>query len=260
MATQLWAILFLALTVVACNDEVTDSDAVYITRTPGMVAPATLTPIPPMPIPTSTAMPTATATLTPTSTAMPTATATLTLTSTPTPTPLTPVSDDMLASGIFSEVKSSVPSGTGVATLASRLARIDFELLNRVTSPSVGPKESASADPATLVLNLFDDVAFVGIVEHVEPTSSGHALQGRLRGVELGTFTLVANGSVVTGTVRTPEAVYTIRTVSNETYVIRQIDESSLPPLGEPLEGHSPTPDTELLPSPTATLTPTVDY
>ena len=34
-----------------------------------------------------------------------------------------------------------------------------------------------------------------------------------------------------------PDAVYTIRTVSDGTYVIRQIDESSLPPLGEPLGG-----------------------
>ena len=53
----------------------------------------------------------------------------------------------------------------------------------------------------------------------------------------LGTFTLVVNGRMVIGTVRTPDAVYTIRTAGDGTYVIRQIDESSLPPLGEPLEG-----------------------
>ena len=41
---------------------------------------------------------------------------------------------------------------------------------------------------------------------------------------------LVVNGSVVVGTVRTPSAVYTIRTAGDGTYVIRQIDESSLPP------------------------------
>ena len=47
---------------------------------------------------------------------------------------------------------------------------------------------------------------------------------------------LVVNGRMVIGTVRTPDAVYTIRTAGDGTYVIRQIDESSLPPLGEPLE------------------------
>ena len=86
------------------------------------------------------------------------------------------------------------------------------------------------------MLNLFDDVVFTGIVEHVEPTASGHALWGRLDGVELGTMTMVVNGSVVVGTVRTLDAAYSIRTAGDGTYVIRQIDESSLPPLGEPLE------------------------
>ena len=84
---------------------------------------------------------------------------------------------------------------------------------------------------------------FTGIVEDVEATSAGHALQGRLDGVGLGIFTLVVNGRVVIGTVRTPDAVYTIRTAGDGTYVIRQIDESSLPPLGEPLEGPSSTPE-----------------
>ena len=80
-------------------------------------------------------------------------------------------------------------------------------------------------------------MVLTGIVEHVEPTSSGHSLWGRLDGVGLGTFTLVVNGRMVIGTVRTPNAVYTIRTFGDGKYVISQIDESSLPPLGEPLEG-----------------------
>ena len=40
-----------------------------------------------------------------------------------------------------------------------------------------------------------------------------------------------------------PDAVYTIRTAGDGTYVIRKIDESSLPPLGEPLEGPLSTPE-----------------
>ena len=142
--------------------------------------------------------------------------------------------------GLFYDVKGEPPPSIGVDSLASRLVGIDYEQLAQVTAPPISPKDSAteiSPTPQTLVLNLFDDVAFTGIVEHVEPTSSGHAVWGSLDGVELGTMTLVVNGSVVVGTVRTPVAVYTIRTVSDGTYVIRQIDESSLPPLGEPLGG-----------------------
>ena len=142
--------------------------------------------------------------------------------------------------GLFYDVKGESPPSIGVDSLASRLVGIDYEQLAQVTAPPISPKDSAteiSPTPQTLALNLFDDVVFTGIVEHVEPTSSGHALWGNLDGVELGTMTLVVNGSVVVGTVRTPVAVYTIRTVSDGTYVIRQIDESSLPPLGEPLGG-----------------------
>ena len=151
-----------------------------------------------------------------------------------------PVFAQAQSDGLFYDVKGEPPPSIGVDSLASRLVGIDYEQLAQVTAPPISPKDSAteiSPTPQTLALNLFDDVAFTGIVEHVEPTSSGHALWGNLDGVELGTMTLVVNGSVVVGTVRTPVAVYTIRTVSDGTYVIRQIDESSLPPLGKPLGG-----------------------
>ena len=111
-------------------------------------------------------------------------------------------------------------------------------------SSLVDPKDPATGKPSTpqtLVLNLFDDVVLTGIVDAsdkpVEPTSSGYALWGSLDGVELGTMTLVVNGKIVVGTVRTLEAVYSIRTAGDGKYVIRQIDESLLPPPGEPLRG-----------------------
>ena len=170
---------------------------------------------------------------------------TSTPTSTPTPVPTVatspskPAPDEAMASGLFSEVEGDPPPSPGVDTLASRLVEIDFGQLSQVTKSQVGPKDPVTGkptEPQALVLNLFDDVVLTGIVEHVEPTSSGHSLWGRLDGVGLGTFTLVVNGRMVIGTVRTPDAVYTIRTAGDGKYVIRQIDESSLPPLGEPLE------------------------
>ena len=140
------------------------------------------------------------------------------------------------AEGIFSQIETDTLPSVGIETLSSRLVKIDFEQLYRVTKPRgiphpATPKTSA---PLTLALNLFDDVAFTSIVEHVEPTSAGHALWGSLEGVERGTMTLIVNGDVVVGTVRTPQAVYTIRTLSDGVYIIRQIDESSLLSLTEP--------------------------
>ena len=184
--------------------------------------------------------------MTPTATTTPVGT--VTPSPTPTSTPSWPTAPPGLGTtasedvGLFSEVDGGPPPSTDVETIASRLVGIDFGQLTQVTKSPVGPKDPATGEPPppqTLVLNLFDNVVFTGIVEHVERTSSGHALWGRLEGVELGTMTMVVNGSIVVGTVRTLDAVYSIRTSSDGTYVIRQIDESSLPPLGEPLEAPS---------------------
>ena len=182
---------------------------------------------------------------------VPTATATPISASalTPTPEPTVPTApqgeDDAPAQsgGLFSQIEGDPPPSTDVETLAGRLVGIDFGQLAQVTKPTISPKRRAASKPQTLVLNLFDDVVFTGMVEHIEPTASGHALWGTLDGVELGTMTLVVNGSVVVGTVRTPDAVYSIRTAGDGTYVIRQIDESSLPPLEEPLEVTLPSRD-----------------
>ena len=191
----------------------------------------------------------------------------------PPPTPVSTVpsqpsevDDEAKLGGLFLEVEGDPPPSPDVETLASRLVQIDFGQLARVTESPDDAKDSATGEPSppqTLMLNLFDDVVFTGIVEHIEPTSSGYALWGRLEGVELGNITLVVNGRVVVGTVRTPKAVYTIRTAGDGTYVIRQIDESSLPPPGDPLTGSSSAPDAQpLVPQqgtvPTATTTPVI--
>ena len=86
-----------------------------------------------------------------------------------------------------------------------------------------------------LRLNLFDDTSFTGLVERTAPThSGGYSLSGRLAGVEMGTVTLVVNGEVVAGTVRTPAATYRIRPAGGGLHAVSQIDLSRLPPLGEP--------------------------
>ncbi len=140
---------------------------------------------------------------------------------------------------LFYEVDGDPLPSNGVDALESRLVGIDLGKLSEATKSYLNPKGPVTGQPPTpqkLILNLFDDAVFTGIVEHVEPTASGHALWGSLEGVELGTMTLVVNGKVVVGTVRTPNGVYTIRTTGDGTYVIRQIDESSLPPPSEAVE------------------------
>ena len=62
-----------------------------------------------------------------------------------------------------------------------------------------------------------------------------YVLSGRIEGVDPGTMTVVVNGTVVAGTIRTPRAVYRIRSEGGGVHVVSQIDESRLPPGAEPL-------------------------
>ena len=120
-------------------------------------------------------------------------------------------------------------------TLRRRLVAIDFAQLSPPVDAGVAAA-AAAAPSGVLTLNLFDDASFTGLVESVAPTfSGGYSLAGRLAGVEMGTVTLVVNGDVVAGTVRTPEATYRIRPAGAGMHAVSEVDLSRLPPLGEPI-------------------------
>ena len=160
-------------------------------------------------------------------------------TPTATPTPAVPPDVSDVDEGLFFEIEGDPPPSPNVGTLASRFAGIDFGQLDpslESVSRPLGIDEVSRLTLQTVTLNLFDDATFTGRIAHVEPTASGYAFWGGLDGVELGIVTMVVNGDVVVGTVRTPDAVFTIETADSGSYVIREIDESTLPPLAEPLE------------------------
>ena len=122
-------------------------------------------------------------------------------------------------------------------TLRRRLVGIDFaQLTPPVDAADADAAGGAAAPSGVLTLNLFDDASFTGLVESVAPTfSGGYSLAGPLAGVEMGTMTLVVNGDVVAGTVRTPEATYRIRPAGGGLHAVSEVDLSRLPPLGEPI-------------------------
>ena len=141
--------------------------------------------------------------------------------------------------GLFREVEPTAAIGarssltpTDDATLRQRLVSIDFGQLAAPTGAAADAPEPSDM----LQLNLFEDVSFTALVERSAPTfSGGYSLSGRLADVELGTVTLVVNGDVVAGTVRTPEATYRIRSAGGGLHTVSQIDPDRLPPLGEPV-------------------------
>ena len=123
-------------------------------------------------------------------------------------------------------------------TMRRRLVTIDLGQL--VPAADTAARRAAAgievAPSGVLTLNLFDDAVFTALVERTAPTfSGGQSLSGQLQGIEMGTMTLVVNGDVVAGTVRTPEATYRIRPAGNGLHAVSQVDLSQLPPLGEPI-------------------------
>ena len=133
------------------------------------------------------------------------------------------------------------PTAPDTLTLRRRLVTIDLEQLVPATDSAARGAAAGTeiARRGMLTLNLFDDAVFTALVERTAPTfSGGQALSGRLAGIEMGMMTLVVNGAVVAGTVRTPEATYRIRPAGSGLHVVSQVDLSRLPPLGEPIPRH----------------------
>jgi len=89
--------------------------------------------------------------------------------------------------------------------------------------------------PRALRLDLFDDVSHTADLERIDRTHGGFAWIGRVRGSPLSTVTLASAGGVLAGSVIMPGAAYAIRSAAGGLYEILEIDESKLPPEGEPL-------------------------
>ena len=147
--------------------------------------------------------------------------------------------------GLFREVApAGVVAGPDLSTVSDsitlrrRLVAIDFGQLSPPAASAARAAAPEAAPSGVLTLNLFEDASFTGLVESVAPTfSGGYSLAGPLAGVEMGTMTLVVNGEVVAGTVRTPEATYRIRPAGGGLHAVSEVDLSRLPPLGEPIPG-----------------------
>ena len=114
----------------------------------------------------------------------------------------------------------------GGAELRVRRAEVLFESLHAARAAYLrDPGQGGS-----LELNLFEDVGFRAVVLRSAPTASGYSLSGRLEGVPNGTVTLVVNGDVLIGTVRTPQAIYTVESGGSGPARIPQVEPLVPPP------------------------------
>ncbi|MDE0487895.1 MAG: M12 family metallo-peptidase, partial [Gammaproteobacteria bacterium] len=119
--------------------------------------------------------------------------------------------------GVFSEIQTAVVPRTSPvlepATVRSRMVRLDTQRIN-----------AARRGREILKLNLFDDAEVEVQIRQVRPTRSGYFISGRPRGMDWGEVRLVVSGSVMVGTVISPEGEFTIRSAGSGRHVIRQID------------------------------------
>ncbi|MYD95802.1 MAG: hypothetical protein F4X98_00260 [Gammaproteobacteria bacterium] len=123
---------------------------------------------------------------------------------------------------------ADVPNWGG-ETERHRRMRVDFTALDEVR------EALADGESPTIGVNLFEDVRFEAVDLRTAPTATGYSLAASLRNIPHGTLTLVVNGELVTGTVRTPLATFTIDSSGGPVH-IRKVDPSTLRKLAEPLD------------------------
>ena len=171
--------------------------------------------------------------------------------------PELPANASAAASSIFPNVTETRDT-PGIRTMRSRLVRVAFEQLATARASAiaadaagrvlgggggaVGPG-AAPGTPASLTLNLFDDVQLSAVVERAAPTASGtgYALSGRIdeNGERSGDWTLLVYGDggdeTVVGTANTSTGTFIIKAVGDGVHAVSEVDTSTLPPPGEPL-------------------------
>ena len=153
----------------------------------------------------------------------------------PGPGLFSPVESDRVADVAPSDRALSDPRfgspASGITTVRSRLVRVAADELAHTRASIEG------GTPVGLTLNFFDDAVFQIVFEETRVTwTGGYSLLGRLdEGTSGygGTAALVVSDGVVRGTVRTAGGTYAIAAMEDGVHVIRQIDLSRGPVLGD---------------------------
>ena len=107
-----------------------------------------------------------------------------------------------------------------------------------------------------LVLNVAEGLEFEVAVDRTERTLSGHSLSGRVVGVAGGAVTFAVHAEAVMGTVWTPGAAYEVAPLKDGVHVVREVDRSAAPRLGEPIRTEGGWADCGPLSKPMGTATP----
>ncbi|MCL5950728.1 MAG: M12 family metallo-peptidase [Chloroflexi bacterium] len=146
---------------------------------------------------------------------------------------------------LFRDAEKTAPLDQANDPTVVRTRYVDLNLDVLPGSKSRAPTGS------TVLLNLFDDVAFNGVLDHVEYKPNGLVWVGSLQGIELSTVNLVTEDGVTVGSINYPGGMYVIRYAENGVQTVQDIDQSQYPPERDavppgplPPDAYSPVPGT----------------
>lgn len=80
-----------------------------------------------------------------------------------------------------------------------------------------------------ILINLFPDVAYTGVIEQIEDTGDSITWVGYLKDVEFSELTMLYTGGTFIGHFASPEGVYEISLAGDNLYRIIKIDQTQLP-------------------------------
>ncbi len=114
--------------------------------------------------------------------------------------------------------------------MRARSATINWGLL-----PTGARTDSRALPGNTLVLNLFDNVSFLAVLDQVDVKRNGVVWVGHISDSPASTVTLVTEGNVMAGSIVMPGATYSIRSTQNDVHTIYEINQAAFPPEAKPL-------------------------
>ncbi|MCZ6816654.1 MAG: M12 family metallo-peptidase, partial [Planctomycetota bacterium] len=138
--------------------------------------------------------------------------------------PSSALADDLQNLFVKASEREEAGASTEPSVVRTRAVRVNFDLLTPL-APRQGDK---------LRLNLFDDVSFVAIFERSKVRSPGsYTWFGHLADEKYSSLILVVEQGVMAGSIRVPgKGVFQVGYLGSGVHVIREIDESKLPPCG----------------------------
>lgn len=144
----------------------------------------------------------------------------------PPPTEIIPntVQNPLTSSLLFLETES-----VGTPNSGKHIARYRFVKINRALLLDETNQVSMLKQNSEITLNLFPDLSYIGIIEHVEENGTDYSWSGHLKDVEYSTLTMLITGDTFIAHFASPAGVYEVSSAGEDLYQVVQIDQTKLP-------------------------------